>query len=148
MLVHRQSMAVMAEVRRQPGFANGTPTRKMELMQSALFSSACSPDAVLLRALFDERNAHIRDRVNRQIEESISASLRAIIEEGVQGGFFQVVDTEAVLEFVLHLGEIMIEAVHARRSEEQLTLRLKLVAQMLDALLGLKPRTMSLTLKL
>ena len=147
-LVHRQAMAVMAEVRRQPGFANGTPTRKMELMQSALFSSACSPDAVLLRALFDERNAHIRDRVNRQIEESISASLRAIIEEGVQGGFFQVVDTEAVLEFVLHFGEIMIEAVHARRSEEQLTLRLKLVDQMLDALLGLKPRTMSLTLKL
>ena len=147
-LVHRQAMAVMAEVRRQPGFANGTPTRKMELMQSALFSSACSPDAVLLRALFDERNAHIRDRVNRQIEQSISASLRAIIEEGVQGGFFQVVDTEAVLEFVLHFGEIMIEAVHARRSEEQLTLRLKLVDQMLDALLGLKPRTMSLTLKL
>ena len=147
-LVHRQVVVVMAETKQKPDFASGTPQQKIGMMMSALLSSACAHDSVLLRALFDERNAHIRDRVNRQIEQSISASLRAIIEEGVQGGFFQVVDTEAVLEFVLHLGEIMIEAVHARRSEEQLTLRLKLVDQMLDALLGLKPRTMSLTLKL
>lgn len=147
-LVHRQVVVVMAETKQKPDFASGTPQQKIGMMMSALLSSACAHDSVLLRALFDERNAHIRDRVNRQIEQSISASLRAIIEEGVQGGFFQVVDTEAVLEFVLHFGEIMIEAVHARRSEEQLTLRLKLVDQMLDALLGLKPRTMSLTLKL
>ena len=147
-LVHRQVVVVMAETKQKPDFASGTPQQKIGMMMSALLSSACAHDSVLLRALFDERNAHIRDRVNRQIEQSISASLRAIIVEGVQGGFFQVVDTEAVLEFVLHFGEIMIEAVHARRSEEQLTLRLKLVDQMLDALLGLKPRTMSLTLKL
>ena len=146
-LVHRQAMAVMAEVRRQPGFANGTPTRKMELMQSALFSSACSPDAVLLRALFDERNAHIRDRVNRQIEQSISASLRAIIEEGVAGGFFQVADTDAVLEFLLHFGEIMIEAVHAGWPEEQLRVRIKLVEQLLDVLLGLEPQSMHLSVR-
>lgn len=147
-LVHRQAMAVMAEVRRQPGFANGTPTRKMELMQSALFSSACSPDAVLLRALFDERNAHIRDRVNRQIEESISECLKEIIEEGVQDGSFQVADTEAVLNFILKFGEVMIEAMQAKLSRQQVVVRLRLAEQLLETLLGLKPKTMRLTLSL
>ena len=146
-LVHRQVVMVMAETKQQSDFAEGTPQQKIGLMMSALLSSACAHDSVLLRALFDERNAHIRDRVNRQIEQSISASLRAIIEEGVAGGFFQVADTDAVLEFLLHFGEIMIEAVHARWPEEQLRVRITLVEQLLDVLLGLEPQSMHLSVR-
>ena len=146
-LVHRQVVVVMAETKRQADFASGTPQQKIGMMMSALLSSACAHDSVLLRALFDERNAHIRDRVNRQIEQSISASLRAIIEEGVHGGFFQVADTEAVLEFILHFGEIMIEAVHARRTEAQLLLRLRMQEQLMEILLGLEPRTMHVVVR-
>ncbi len=146
-LVHRQVVVVMAETKQKPDFASGTPQQKIGMMMSALLSSACAHDSVLLRALFDERNAHIRDRVNRQIEQSISASLRAIIVEGVQNRFFKVADTEAVLEFALHFGAIIIEAVHARYSEEQLRLRLMLVEQLLETLLGLEPRTMHLKVR-
>ena len=146
-LVHRQVVMVMAETKQQANFAEGTPQQKIGLMMSALLSSACAHDSVLLRALFDERNAHIRDRVNRQIEQSISASLRAIIEEGVAGGFFQIADTDAVLEFLLHFGEIMIEAVHAGWPEEQLRVRIKLVEQLLDVLLGLEPQSMHLSVR-
>lgn len=147
-LVHRQVVVVMAETKQKPDFASGTPQQKIGMMMSALLSSACAHDSVLLRALFDERNAHIRDRVNRQIEESISECLKEIIEEGVQDGSFQVVDTEAVLNFILKFGEVMIEAMQAKLSRQQVVVRLRLAEQLLETLLGLKPKTMRLTLSL
>ena len=147
-LVHRQVVVVMAETKQKPDFASGTPQQKIGMMMSALLSSACAHDSVLLRALFDERNAHIRDRVNRQIEESISECLKEIIEEGVQDGSFQVVDTEAVLNFILKFGEVMIEAMQAKLSRQQVVVRLRLAEQLLETLLGLKPKTMRLTLSI
>ena len=147
-LVHRQGVVVMAETKQKPDFASGTPQQKIGMMMSALLSSACAHDSVLLRALFDERNAHIRDRVNRQIEQSISECLKEIIEEGVQDGSFQVVDTEAVLNFILKFGEVMIEAMQAKLSRQQVVVRLRLAEQLLETLLGLKPKTMRLTLSL
>ena len=147
-LVHRQVVVVMAETKQKPDFASGTPQQKIGMMMSALLSSACAHDSVLLRALFDERNAHIRDRVNRQIEESISECLKEIIEEGVQDGSFQVVDTDAVLNFILKFGEVMIEAMQAKLSRQQVVVRLRLAEQLLETLLGLKPKTMRLTLSL
>lgn len=146
-LVHRQVVVVMAETKSQPEFAEGTPRQKISAMMSALLSSACSADSVLVRAFFDASNAQVRDRVNRQIEQSINASMRAIIEEGVQTGFFKVVDTETVLEFMLQFGELIIEAVHARRSDAQLRLRLKMVEQLMETLLGLEPQTIRLEVR-
>ena len=58
-----------------------------------------------------------------------------------------ILNLQIALEFLLHFGEIMIEAVHAGWPEEQLRVRITLVEQLLDVLLGLEPQSMHLSVR-
>ncbi|KYZ75269.1 hypothetical protein AXX12_14005 [Anaerosporomusa subterranea] len=146
-LINRHVASVLSMIKTMPSFTRITPPQKIELVISSLVCSVRYKDSVLLNALFDEKNVHIKDKVTRQIQLSISTCLSTIIEDGMRTQHFQVFDPKIALDFILKFVDLLVEAMYAQMSEEQLSPRLKMAGTFIENVLGAQAGTINLKLQ-
>lgn len=144
-VVQRQLLTVINKTQGDANFIRGTPTEKISIMLSAMISGAYSQELFLLHKLFEEKDMHIQEQVNQQVDSSISECLELIIEEGIKDGFFRVENPGVILDFLLKFFEVLIAAVYSRDSKQQLVHYLQVTENLLEALLGVEAEKLYLT---
>lgn len=146
-LIKRNLASVLSMTTAMPSFTCITPPQKIELVISSLIRGVRDKDSFLLNALFDEQNVHIKDKVRHQIHISISSCLSKIIEEGMRTQYFHIFAPQVALDFILKIVDLLVEAMYAQMSAEQLSPRLKMASTLIENVLGAQAGTITLRLQ-
>jgi len=146
-LINRHVASVLSTIQAMPSFVCITPPQKIELVISVLVGSVRDKDSSLLNAFFDEQNVHIKDKVRHQIHLSISTCLSKIIEEGMRTQHFRVFDPQTALDFIFKFVDLLVEAMYAQMSEQQLSPRLQMASTLIENVLGAQTGTINLKLQ-
>jgi len=123
-----------------------TPSEKLGFMISIVIKGACYNDAVLLNAIYDEQNLHIKDRLARRVKVSLTPWGLKIIEEGRSSQDFNVSHPQTSLEFILIVMDFLIDTLYAKLPTELLSLRLRMAEALIEKTLGVQEETIHISL--
>lgn len=146
-LINKHVESLLAVVKKAPSFVDASPSRKIELLISALICNVRDKESFFLNILYDDRNAHIRETVERQIRQAVGKCLAQIIKSGKQARQFEIADLETALDFLLRCLSLLVEAIYLQLSAQQFSNRLVMANRLIEDILGVKPGTINLKLQ-
>jgi AcrR family transcriptional regulator len=145
-LLNRHTSALISEIKDMTRSSNITPPHKMELMIVTLLHSVRYKDGVLIDTLYDDQNLHIKDKVCRQTKRSLTPWLLKIIEEGVLTQYFHVSHPTTVLDFILAIIELLIDALYEKLPVDLMSFRLRMAETLIEKALGAQETTIHISL--
>ncbi|MBP2632518.1 MAG: transcriptional regulator, TetR family [Firmicutes bacterium] len=123
-----------------------SPAEKISLTVSSVLHKAGYKDGLLLNMLYDDQNLHLKAKLFRQIELSLTPWLLKIIKEGISTQNFCVSHPPTAVDYILVILDFLSEALYQKTSNDILFFRLRMAESLIEKALGAQENTIHLTL--
>lgn len=93
-------------------------------------------DILPFEYLYNDQYLHMLDKITRQGRKKTEPLLMRIVDEGVQYGYFKLLDSKVAVEFITAVLDSFCAAAYLRPSKEEVERRLSVFKQILGTILG------------
>lgn len=125
---------------------NNTSTEKIVFILAATLNKACYKNGLLLNMLYDVHNIHIKEKLFNQLELSLKPWLTKIVEEGIEGGEFEVFHAPTAAEYILVIVDFLSASIYKKNSDEILSYHLRMAEMLIGKALGAKENSIHIEL--
>ncbi|WP_110956063.1 TetR/AcrR family transcriptional regulator [Anaerosinus massiliensis] len=144
-LLDRHASSLISEIQNIISL-NNSPSEKISLTISNVLRKASYKDGLLLNMLYDDQNLHLKVKLFRQLEITLSPWLLKIVEEGIASRTFYIEHPPTAVIYILVIIEFLSEALYNKTAADFLPFRLKMAEVLIEKALGAQEDTIHLTL--
>ena len=123
-----------------------SPSEKIALTVSAALHKASYKNGLLLNMLYDAQNLHLKVKLFRQLELTLSPWLLKIVEEGISSQDFCASHPPTAVIYILVIAEFLSEALYDKTSADLLSFRLRMAEALIEKALGAQEKTIHILL--
>ena len=145
-LINRQSTSFMPEIKDIAYSKSIASPRKIELVISTLLQGVQYKGGLFLDLLQDEQQLHIKYRISRHCNLSLTPWLLKIITEGTEKQYFHVPHPQTALDYILIIIDLLIATLTEKLPAELLSLRLRMAESLIEKTLEAQPGTIHILL--
>lgn len=137
-LINRQSITILSEAQHIACSEAITPPRKIELVVHTLLQGVQYKGGMFLDLLHEEQQLHIKYRISRHCNLSLTPWLLSIIDEGIEKGYFHVPHPQTTLDYILLMLDFLIVSLPEKLPAERLAQRLQMAETLIEKMLGMQ----------
>ncbi|WP_312339345.1 TetR/AcrR family transcriptional regulator [Anaerospora hongkongensis] len=145
-LINRHAASILSEAKDIAYSETIAPPRKIELMVYTGLRGVQYKDGLFLDLLHDEQQLHIKYRISRHCNLSLTPWLLNVIAEGIEKDYFHVPHPQTALDFILLMLDFLIVSLPEKMPAELLALRLKMAGTLIEKTLGAQEGTIQISM--